>query len=80
MCILTSMRRIQIHLDEDVDDELAREAVSRGMSKAALIREYLARHVRTGRPQVSDPTSRLVGVYEGSLDESATVDDVVYDR
>ncbi len=77
---MLSMRRIQIHLDEDVDDALARQALDRGVSKAALIREYLANHVTTTRRAGVDPVARLIGVYTGSPEESARVDDVVYDR
>ncbi len=74
------MRRIQLYLDEAVDDALAIEASQRGVPKAVLIREYLGRHVRPATPQVDDPSTRLIGVYEGGQDESASVDDVVYGR
>lgn len=74
------MRRIQIHIEEDVDDALARQALERGIPKAALIREYLANHVTARRGIGSDPSARLIGVYEGEVDESTRVDDVVYDR
>ena len=74
------MRRIQIHLDEDVDDALARQAREQGVSKAALIREYLANHVTPRARGGSDPAARLIGVYDGAPDESERVDDVVYDR
>src|SRR5262249_40410499 len=40
------VRRIQIHLDEDMDEAAQREASRRGISKAALIRTSLARELR----------------------------------
>ena len=76
MCILLCMRRIQLHIDEELDEGLAAQARKRGMSKAALIREYLRQHVRPD--QAEDPSTRLIGAYEGTPDESASIDDVVY--
>ncbi len=43
---LTSVRRIPLHLGEDLDDALAGQARTRVISKAALIREYLSRQRR----------------------------------
>lgn len=74
------MRRIQIHLDDDMDDALAKAAAERGMAKAAVIREYLAQHVDVGRRQRGSAAAGLIGVYEGSLRESESVDEVVYGR
>ncbi len=72
------MRRIQLHLDEDVDEALAVEATRRGVAKAALIREYLSAHVQPKAPQVDDPSTKLIGAYGGEEGESSSVDDVVY--
>ncbi|GIU91153.1 MAG: antitoxin VapB20 [Acidimicrobiia bacterium] len=56
------MRRIQIHLEEDVDDALAAEAARRGISKAALIREL----VRQAFPGPSrDPVEAVIGAGDG---------------
>lgn len=71
------VRRIQLHLDEDLDEALARRARELGIAKAALIRDYLAQHVEAPA-HVVDPSARLVGMYEGDQGESAGVDDVVY--
>jgi len=71
------MRRIQIHIDEDLDERLAAEARKANTSKAALIRESVA--ARYG-PQASiqdDPLTRLLGTVDA---EPAAVDDVVYGR
>jgi hypothetical protein len=75
--ILLFLRRIQIHLEEELADALARDARVRGVSKAALIREYLAGHVRAGG-RGDDPAQRLIGAYDGRRDDSASVDGVAY--
>ena len=69
------MRRIQIHIDEELDSRLGAEAARTGTSKAALIRTYVAE--RLNPSAMADPLDALVG----SIDvESAPVDDVVYGR
>jgi predicted transcriptional regulator len=37
------MRRIQVMIDAELDDRLEREALARGRSKSALVREGVAR-------------------------------------
>ena len=76
--MMMRMRRIQIHLTEDLDEALARQALERGISKAALIREHLAKHVARPRSRRDDPSVRLTGIYDGTEEESETVDDVLY--
>jgi hypothetical protein len=68
------MRRIQIYIEEQLDEQLGSEAARAGVSKAALIREAVA--LRYGdSAQLADPLDGLVG----SLDiEPGKVDDVVY--
>lgn len=72
------MRRIQLHLDEDLDDALGAQARERGIAKAALIRQYLRRHVRPAPGRDDDPSTRLIGSYEGEPSASESVNDVVY--
>ncbi|MHB1911677.1 MAG: ribbon-helix-helix domain-containing protein [Acidimicrobiales bacterium] len=73
-----AIRRIQLHLDEELDEVLTRRAFERHMPKAALIREYLAEQVASGPPLPGDPSSNLVGIYEGEAQESANIDAVLY--
>lgn len=40
---MARMRRIQVVIDPELDDRLGREAAERGMSKSALVREYVDR-------------------------------------
>jgi len=68
------MRRIQLYIEEVLDERLGAEAARAGVSKAALIREAVAQRYGDTRP-LADPLDTLVG----SLDvEPADVDDVVY--
>jgi hypothetical protein len=68
------MRRIQIYIEEQLDERLGTEAARSGVSKAALIREAVA--LRYGSSATfADPLDRLVA----SLDvEPGQVDEVVY--
>ncbi|HEX9713065.1 MAG TPA: CopG family transcriptional regulator [Actinomycetota bacterium] len=70
------MKRLQISIDEDLDDALAVEASRRRTSKAALIRQYVRE--RLGRGQAPrDPITALIGDID---DEAGDIDAVVYDR
>jgi hypothetical protein len=71
------MKRLQIYIDEDVDAALAVRARRLGTSKAALIRQYVSERI-SGREHSADPMERLIGFVEGTPDESASIDDVVY--
>lgn len=67
------MRRLQISVDEDVDEALAAEAARRHMSRAAVIRELVREHLRSQRG--GDPFADLIG----DIDEvPGDIDSVVY--
>jgi Ribbon-helix-helix protein, copG family len=68
------MRRIQIYIEEQLDEQLGSEAARTGVSKAALVRQAVA--LRYADPaRLADPLDELVG----SLDvEAGKVNDVVY--
>lgn len=68
------MKRLQIYIDEAVDDELARRAVREGTSKAALIRAYVAERLGGDRT-TRDPLDALVGRYDA---EPGSIDELVY--
>jgi hypothetical protein len=72
------VKRLQIMIEEDLDAALARQASEEGVSKAALIRRYVAERLRPLPPLDDDPLSGLVGLVEGNRDDSVSVDDVVY--
>lgn len=72
------VRRLQIMIDEDLDEALARQARDEGTSKAALIRRYVRERVKPLPPIEEDPLWEIFGMVEGSPDESLSVNDVVY--
>ena len=72
------MKRLQIMIDEDLDESLAQQARNEGSSKAALIRRFVREHMQPLGPIEKDPLWDLVGQVEGAADDSARVDDVVY--
>lgn len=73
------MKRLQIHIEEELDDALAVAAVQQRTSKAALIRRAVAAEYA---PAASAPDAlrRMAGMLDGNPDDSSSIDAVVYDR
>ena len=69
------VKRLQIYIDEEMDDALAVRARRAHTSKAALIREAVRRSIGEPEPTV-DPFRDWIG---GSDVASAPIDEVVYD-
>jgi hypothetical protein len=69
------MKRLQISIDEELDDALAVEAARRKTSKAALIREFVGERLG-GRRQMADPMAPLIGDIDA---EAGDIDEVVYE-
>ena len=71
----SDVRRIQIHIEEDLDDLLQLEAAKLNRSKASLIQECVS--ARYGKePQTgNDPLEAMIGTVD--IDPE-NVDDVVY--
>jgi hypothetical protein len=69
------MKRLQIYIEEELDEELGRQANEEGTSKAALIRRFVRAHVGTLPHLRSDPLGRMIG--EDDYDPES-IDDVVY--
>lgn len=69
------MKRLQIMIEEEVDNELERLAASESTSKAALIRRFVAERLRPLPPLSADPLMRMSGADDF---ESAAIDEVVY--
>ena len=68
------MRRIQLYIEEELDERVGAHAARTGVSKASLIREAVAERYGESAPE-DDPLDSLIG----SLDvEPGNVDDVVY--
>lgn len=70
----SDMKRLQIYIEEELDEALAIEAAREKTSKAALIRRFVAERLGSGK---RDPLDDLAGVSDA---EPANVDDVVYPR
>jgi Ribbon-helix-helix protein, copG family len=72
-----AMKRLQIYIDEDLDDALKFQAMKQRTSKAALIRQYVAERLRPPT-RAHDPLDDLVGAYPDV--EPGDIDEVVYGR
>jgi len=76
---MTSVKRLQIMIEEDLDAALAIQAEREGVSKAALIRRYVGERLRPLPPPEEDPLWGIVGmIKDGSADDSSRIDEVVY--
>lgn len=69
-----TVKRLQIYIDEDLDEALGSLALRERTSKAALIRQFVAEKLRLDE-RASDPLDRLVGGYD---QEPGPVDQLVY--
>lgn len=75
---MSSVKRLQIMIEEELDAALALKAVEEGVSKAALIRRYVAERLRPLPPLEEDPLWQIKGMIEGGPDDSQLIDEVVY--
>lgn len=72
------MKRLQIHIEEELDDVLAVEAAKHGTSKAALIRQAVAERYASAEDG-TEALLNMAGMLKGgSPDDSTSIDDVVY--
>ena len=68
---MTSVKRLQIMIEEELDAELGRQAAVEGVSKAALIRRYVGERLRPLAPLEQDPLWEFVG-----MSDAEPVDDI----
>lgn len=67
------MRRVQIHLEEELDRAATVEATRRGISKAALIRASLAKELESSDIDADAAWSAMTGWLEdGGVDDLDT--------
>lgn len=69
------MKRLQIMIDEELDEALERQAREEGSSKAALIRRFVRSNVSSLPALEDDPLGRWIG---GDSFDPEPVDEVVY--
>ena len=69
------MKRLEIMLEEELDEALGRMAAVEGVSKAALARRFVGEAIRPLPPLASDPLTQLSG---SASFEPGDVDEVVY--
>lgn len=71
------MKRLQIYIDVELDAALAVESRRQDMSKAALIRKYVAEGLGV---RTTDPIDDLIGLVPGASDDSASISSTIYDK
>ena len=69
------MKRLQVMIEEDLDEALGAQALREGTSKAALIRRHMRHALRPIPPLEQDPLWQMAGA---DSYEPADIDDVVY--
>ncbi len=72
------MKRLQIMIEDELDEALGHRARREGTSKAALIRRYVAEHIKPLPPIHEDPLWEMVGADRDV--EPADIDEVVSRR
>ena len=76
MMYTTSMRRIQLYIDENLDDALTAEAAQRGVSRSSLVRTAVRVSLAEVIGATSDPIDELIGWLD--VDPDDDIDSVVY--
>jgi len=69
------VKRLQISLEDDLDEALDRRSAEEGVSKAALVRRFVRKELEPLPGLEDDPLSSFIG--SGDF-EPGDVDDVVY--
>ncbi len=72
-----AMKRLQIMIEQELDDAVQRQADEEGVSKAAVIRRCVREGLLPLPPLEEDPLWQLVGIDDG-WDPDESIDDVVY--
>jgi hypothetical protein len=74
---MSGVKRLQIMIEEDLDEALGREARKERTSKAALIRRYVRDRLRPLPPLHEDPLWELVGI-AGDAEPVEDIDEFLY--
>lgn len=76
MVYTSVMRRIQLYLDDDVDDALTAQAAKLGTTRSALVRDAVRASLGTDLHTTADPINDLVGWLDVEPDDD--IDAVIY--
>jgi predicted transcriptional regulator len=79
MVYASSVKRLQILIDEDLDAALERVSRRTGRSKGALVREAVRGHIKTRPAPERDAIFEMVGRDSFEPVSPKEIDDVVYD-
>jgi hypothetical protein len=74
---MSEVKRLQIMIDEDLDEALGRQARAERVSKAALIRRYVRERLTPLPPIEEDPIWDLVGA-EPDVEPVDDIDEFLY--
>ena len=78
---MARMKRLQISLEPELDDQLGKLARKEGVSKAEIVRRCLKETVEPLPPIEEDGIFAMFGTgMGGALEPGETIDDVVYGR
>jgi Ribbon-helix-helix protein, copG family len=73
------LKRVQLMLDEELDQAVAREALLQRISRSEVVRRILREKLLPPPPpREEDPLWELVGMVEGEPDDSQRINEVVY--
>lgn len=70
------MRRIQLYMDDDIDEALSVAAARRGVSRSAFVRDAVRSSLAGGPEATTDPLDELVGSVDVEPDDD--LDAVIY--
>lgn len=76
MVYTPAMRRIQLYLDEDMDDALTAQAAKLGTTRSALVRDAVRTSLVADLQTATDPVDDLIGWLDVEPDDD--VDAVIY--
>lgn len=76
MVYTTHMRRIQLYIDDDLDEALSAEAARSGVSRSALVRDAVRASLGAYIDTPADTVDDLIGTID--VDPDDDIDSVVY--
>lgn len=71
------MKRIQLYMDDDLDDALSAKAFRLGISRSALVRDAVRLSLRADSGDPGDPVDELIGWLD--VEPEDDIDSVIYE-